>query len=142
MGAHEHVPNTKNKAIRTTAKGVGGAAIGDIIAQVIAAIQPVIVKSITIGVTSVVEAATEQIMANVRREMDVIEDVGKKLRSLQVETQKLTFKIDCLEQYSRRENVRIYGLAQTQGENTNGILIDMATFGGQCLLSAGRRTTG
>ena len=112
--------------------------IGDIIALVIAAIQPVIVKSINVAVTSAVEAATEQIMANVRREMSVIEDVGKKRSSLQVETQKLTFEIDCLEQYSRRENVRIYGLAQTQGENTNGILIDMATFGGQCLLSAGK----
>ena len=51
MSAPEHVPNTKNKAKRATAKGncVDDAAIGDIIAQVIAAIQPLIVKSITVA---------------------------------------------------------------------------------------------
>ena len=78
----------KNKAKRATSKGncADGAVLGDIIAQVIAAIQPVIVKSITVAVTSVVEAEIEHIMANVRREMGVIEDVGKKLCSLQVET--------------------------------------------------------
>ena len=86
VDAHEHVTNTKNKAKRATANCVHGAAIGDSIALVIAAIQPVIVKSITVAVTSAVEAATEQIMANVRREMSVIEDVGKKRSSLQVET--------------------------------------------------------
>ena len=86
VDAHEHVTNTKNKAKRVTANCVHVAAIGDIIALVIAAIQPVIVKSITVAVTSAVEAATEQIMANVRREMSVIEDVGKKRSSLQVET--------------------------------------------------------
>ena len=130
VGAHEHLPNanTKNKPKRAAAKAnfVDGASIGDIIAQVISAIQPVIVKSITVAVTSAVEAATEQIMAHVRREMGVIEDVGKKLCSLQVENQKLTFEIDRLEQYSRRENVRIFGLAETQGENTNTVFIDMA----------------
>ena len=78
------------------------------------------------AVTTAVEAATAQIMANVRREIGVIEDVGKKLCSLQVENQKLTFEIDRLEQYSRRENVRIYGLAETQGECTNTVVIDMA----------------
>ena len=131
VGAHEHLPkaNTKNKAKRAAAKAnfVDGASIGDIIAQVISAIQPVIVKLITVAVTSAVEAAaTEQIMPNVRREMGVIEDVGKKLCSLQVENQKLTFEIDCLEQYSRRENVLIFGLEETQGENTNTVFIDMA----------------
>ena len=86
VDAHEHVTNTKNKAKRATANCVHVAAIGDIIALVIAAIQPVIVKSITVAVTSAVEAAIEQIMANVRREMSVIEEVGKKRSSLQVET--------------------------------------------------------
>ena len=51
VSAPEHVPNTKNKAKRATAKGncVDDAAIGDIIAKVIAAIQPLIVKSITVA---------------------------------------------------------------------------------------------
>ena len=125
MGATEQ-PKTKVKRATKVNNCVDGAAIGDIIAQVIATIQPVFVKSITVAVTTAVEAATEQIMANVRREMGVIEDVGKKLCSLQVENQKLTFEIDRLEQYSRRENVRIYGLAETQGECTNTVVIDMA----------------
>ena len=42
----------------------------DIIAHVIAVIQPVIVKSITVAVTSAVETATLHIMANVTREME------------------------------------------------------------------------
>ena len=46
------------------------------------------VKSITVAVTTAMEAATAQIMANVRREMGVIEDIGKKLCLLQVENQK------------------------------------------------------
>ena len=131
MGATEQ-PKTKAKRATKDSKVnncVDGAAIGDIIAQVIAAIQPVFVKSITVAVTTAVKAATAQIMANVRREMGVIEDVGKKLCSLQVENQKLTFEVDRLEQYSRRENVprvRIYGLAETQGESTNTVFIDMA----------------
>ena len=70
VSGHEHVPNTKAKAKRATKVNncVDGAAIGDIIAQVIAAIQPVIVKSITVAVISAMEATTEQIMANVRWE--------------------------------------------------------------------------
>ena len=105
MGASEK-PKTKAKRATKDSKVnncVDGAAIGDIIAQVIAAIQPVFIKSITVAGTTAVEAATAQIMANVRREMGAIEDVGKKLCSLQVENQKLTFEIDRLEQYSRRE---------------------------------------
>ena len=102
VSGHEHVPNTKTKAKRATKVNncVDGAEMGDIIAQVIAAIQPVIVKSITVAVISAMEATTEQIMANVRREMGVIEDVRKTLCSLQVANQKLTFEIDILEQYS------------------------------------------
>ena len=117
---------------------VDGAAMGDIIAQVIAAIQPVIVKSITVAVISAMEATTEQIMANVRLEMGVIEDVRKTLCSLQVANQKVTFEIDSLEQYSRWENVglRIYGLAETQGENTNAVFIDMARDIGVTIIPA------
>ena len=85
-----------------------------------------VIVSITVAVTSAEEAATELIMANVRREMGVIEDVGNILCSIRVENQKLTFEIDRLEQYSRRENVRIYGLRETQGENTSLVFIDMA----------------
>jgi len=46
--------------------------------------------------------------------------------NLKQETQKHRFEIDRLEQYSRRDSLRIIGMEESNGERTNDIVISLA----------------
>ena len=41
-------------------------------------------------------------------------------------TQKTRFDLDRLEQYGRRESIRIHGVEEKSGENTNEIVVELA----------------
>ncbi|XP_072177047.1 uncharacterized protein [Diadema setosum] len=47
---------------------------------------------------------------------------GRMKRSVQIGH----FEVERLEQYTRKENVKIYGLKEEQGENTTGVVLDLA----------------
>ena len=88
--------------------------IGRIIAQVITAIEPLLVKA----VVNATETAVALICESTAKQTEV--------NKLKNEVQLLKFELDRQNQYSRRESVRISGIPETEGENTNDIVKKLA----------------
>ena len=53
-------------------------------------------------------------------------EVGNPLGKVKQRVQLQRFDLDSLEQYSRRESVRIYGIPESKGKDTNRLVIDLA----------------
>ena len=85
------------------------AMIGEIVAQVMLGVQPLI----TSVVTSAVTASTRAILADVAESHTQLRN---EVASLQKEVRLHRFQLDRLKQYGRRDSVRIHGLAETAGE--------------------------
>ena len=110
---------------------VGGvdATVGDITAQVILAIQPIFIKTVTSAVTAAVSAAFRHLKDEIQGIEIVKEElkaVKEELRAAKTNMQINRFEIDRLEQYSRRDSVRVCGIAETDNENTNDIVVRVA----------------
>ena len=113
----------------------GGAMIGDMFTNVVEAIQPMLVKSVTVAVSAAVSMAFKQM----RRKFEAVDEmkkeavkVNEELTRLRARVQTQYFAQDRLEQYSRKESVRIYGIPEsTEGEatreHTNEIVLKIAT---------------
>ena len=83
------------------------------------AIQPVLIKVVTPAVTT----ATRQLMT------DMATKTAKRkaeLDGLKKEVKLHTFELDRLEQYSRRESIRICGIDETAGEDTDELARELA----------------
>ncbi|KAI0213551.1 hypothetical protein LSAT2_001395 [Lamellibrachia satsuma] len=103
----------KQKPSETDTTTIEAAAIGDIVSQVVAVIQPIIIKSVTAVVTSALSTSTKLIVDKIKEEL---------------QTCLQTVKEDALEQYSLRDNIKIIGFPETaQGrtEDTSRMVIDM-----------------
>ena len=87
--------------------------VGRIIAQVITANEPLLMKA----VVSATETAVAQMCESYATQAEV-----NKLRS---EVQVLKFDLDRQNQYSRRESIRISDISET-GENTNALVTKLA----------------
>ena len=118
----------------TTPTGAGdGAMIGDIIVQVIAAIQPILIKSVTTAVTVAVATAFKQMreeLQEVETMKGEVERVRENMARLQAKLQTQHFDLDRQEQYSRKDSVRIYGIPEPANddtrEDTNDIVVKLA----------------
>ena len=104
------------KPVQTRSTGSNGkmdaSTIGEIIRQVVAAIQPMIASV----VTAAVSASTKQIVAEVKATADSqTTEVRNSLGKVKQQVQLQRFDLDRLEQYSRRESVRIYGIPESEG---------------------------
>ena len=112
-------PKTNGKTRATTGNKIDGATIGDIVSQVVLAIQPVLIKAVTSAVTT----ATRQLMTDM-----ATKTAGRKaeLYWLKKEVQLHTFELNRLEQYSRRESIRICGIDETAGEDTDDVVRELA----------------
>ena len=93
--------------------------IGDVITQVIAAIQPMVIKSVTTAVTAAVATAFKQM----REELQAVETmkgevkrVNENMARLEAKLQTQHFELDRQEQYSRKDSVRIYGIQDSEDE--------------------------
>ena len=115
----------------TTPTGQDGAMIGDIITQVIAAIQPMVIKSVTTAVTAAVATAFKQM----REEFQAVETMKGEVKRVNENMARLAaklhtqhFELDRQEQYSRKDSVRIYGIPdpEDERENTNDIVVKLA----------------
>ena len=98
---------------KNDATGQDGAMIGDIITQVIAAIQPMVINSVTTAVTAAVATAFKQM----REEFQAVETmkgevkrVNENMARLAAKLQTQHFELDREEQYSRKDSVIIYGI--------------------------------
>lgn len=92
-------PKTRNKKSATNVD------VGDIITKVMVAIQPMMVAM----VTAAVKASNEGMMAELKKISCPASTAST------VQTNK--FEIDRLEQYSRKDNVKVVGIPETEGEN-------------------------
>ena len=129
-------PNNTGKSKRGKAGqnvSDGGAMIGDIITTVVEAIQPMLVKSVTVAVSAAAAMAFKQM----RREFEAVEEMKKEAVKVNDEVARLRARVqtqhfaqDRLEQYSCKESVRIYGIPESEGdarEDTNEIVLKIAT---------------
>ena len=104
-----------------------GAITGDLVATMVAALQPVLVKSVTSAVTSAVAVVSCQIMTELRHDMEEVKEMREEVESLQVRVHTQSFELDRLQQYSRQDNVRVYGIEDTAEESTNSIVVKLAS---------------
>ena len=112
-------PKTNGKTRATTGNKIDGATIGDIVSQVVLAIQPLLIKVVTSAVTT----ATRQLMTDMATKTA---DRKAELDGLKKEVQLHTFELNRLEQYSRRESIRICGIDETAGEDTDDVVRELA----------------
>ena len=106
-----HVQDTVDDLIKNLRNGDGKSDIGRIIAQVIAisALQPVITEAVTIVAKSICGEHEKRL----KTEND----------KLKRQIQMLSLKNDDLEQYSRKENVRIHGFPETDDNEDKVTLV-------------------
>ena len=102
--AYESPPTSTTKA---HVKGRNRETIGAIVAEVIHALQPLLVKTVTTAVSSAVKTTSTQILQSLK------DDKRNDVSMLKCETQKQKFELDRLEQYSRKDSIRISGSMKT-----------------------------
>ena len=93
-------PKTNGKTRATTGSKVDGVTIGDIVSQVVLAIQPLLIKVVTSAVTT----ATRQLMNDMATKTA---ERKAELDGLKKEIQLQKYELDRLEQYSHCESIRI-----------------------------------
>ena len=99
--------NTKSAKAENTTASHEGAITGELVTLVITAIQPVLVKAMTAAVTTAVATASKQIILELRHDLQTVECVRKETETLRTQVQSQNFELDRLQQYSRRDNIRV-----------------------------------
>ena len=90
--------------------------VGEIVAQVVGVIQPMIMDCFKTRMLSVKEDIEK--MKN--------DLASKEVERLQRENMKQKFEIDKLEQYTRKDNIKIFGITEVVNEDTNEIVVNVA----------------
>ena len=80
-------------------------------------------KSVTAAVTTAVACASKQIMFDLRQDLGAPHGMEADMRALRAQGQTQKFESDRLQQYSRRENIRVFGIAE---KKTNNIIVKVA----------------
>ena len=84
------------------------------------------VKSVTAAFTAAVAVASKQIMIDLRHDLEEVQHTREEVESLRARVQTQSFELDRLQQYSRRDNIRVYGIDETADECTNTIIVKLA----------------
>ena len=113
-GLSELLTNLGSGSVKLT--GDKATDIGGIIAQVIGALEPILIKAVTI--------MSEAYCSELARKTTEATEALK--RHVQV----LRFRNDELEQYTRRENVKIHGFPETDNEDTIQQVVQLAQKAG------------
>ena len=99
-------PKRKQKPSETDVN-LDAVGIGDIVAQIVVAIQPMIVKYVTEAINDAQATTTKVIISELKEELQSgIKTVNDDMCKVKQEIQKQKWKLDALEQYSRRESAR------------------------------------
>ena len=85
---------------------------------------PLFERTIKAAVATAIEAMLPQLEASIAAEN---ERLSKEVGHLRSALQSQAFELDRLAQYSRRENVRLHGIPETADENTNDVVIALAS---------------
>ena len=101
-----------------------GAFIGEIVTKVLAAIQPIIIQSVTQAVAAAMKVAMEQFQPN-RSTASPASCSSPGILHPEVQTNR--FEVDRLEQYSRRDSFKVFGVPESgPQEDTSQMLVDLA----------------
>lgn len=91
---------------------------GDVIAQLVA--------KISVELKSVVEEAVRAAISTVNREVEGLRsEVAKLTQTVLLLDQKLATRTDELEQYQRRNNIRVFGIDEKKGEDTDKLIVEL-----------------
>ena len=107
---HDH--NTRN-----TNGESGGKMESTIVSEILGQLIPVLTNAISTAVA----ASTRELLTRIAKSAQT-----GKVQHLQREVQLHKFELDKLEQYSRKENIKVFGLPETEGENTNEKVVNLA----------------
>ena len=109
--------DTSSKKAEKPKDSAEAAMISAIVAQVLATIQPIIVQSVTAAVAAAMKELMKELQKPLEnlRQMESVPNQGTALEG-----------IDRLEQYGRRDNIRIYGLEETRNEDTTEKVVKLA----------------
>ena len=90
--------------------------VGEIVAQVVGVIQPMIMECF------------KTMMLSVKEDIEKMKNdlASKEVERLQRENMKQKFEIDKLEQYTRKDNIKIFGINEVVNEDTNEIVVNVA----------------
>ena len=102
---------------RANGKGAANPDAGELIAKVLCALQPVLISVIC----AAVKASNEALLQEVQKKQQAAAPPTH-ANHLHMQNQ---FHIDKLEQYSRRENMRVVGVPATAGEDTDQIVMKL-----------------
>ena len=123
-GAAASTPERAVTADASHNSTTGGVAVHDIVKAVMAEMAPLFERTIKAAVATAIEAMLPQLEASIAAEN---ERLSKELGHLRSALQSQAFELDRLAQYSRRENVRLHGIPETADENTNDVVIALAS---------------
>ena len=90
--------------------------VGEIVAQVVGVIQPMIMDCF------------KTMMLSVKEDIEKMKNdlASKEVERLQRENMKQKLEIDKLEQYTRKDNIKIFGINEVVNEDTNEIVVNVA----------------
>ena len=123
-GAAASTPERAVTADASHNSTTGGVAVHDIVKAVMAEMAPLFERTIKAAVATAIEAMLPQLEASIAAEN---ERLSKEVGHLRSALQSQAFELDRLAQYSRRENVRLHGIPETADENTNDVVIALAS---------------
>lgn len=93
------------------------AKISMIVAKVMAAIQPILVQTVSAAVAAAMKSLMDELKKPLQS-LHQLETDGQQAKALE--------EVDRLEQYGRRDNIRIFGLEETRGEDTTNKVVELA----------------
>ena len=89
----------------------------ELVMDIVGQLVPILVNAIGAAIAT----STKEVIKGLTQVVGV-----NQVNKLKKEVQSNQFEIDRLEQYSRKENIKIYGIAEQERENTNDIVINLA----------------
>ena len=115
---------TSERAVTADASHISTTGVADIVKAVMSEMEPLFEKTIKAAVATTIEAMLPQLEASIAAENDrLTKEVGHLRSALQSQA----FELDRLAQYSQGENVRLHGVPETADENTNDVVIAIAS---------------
>ena len=105
-----------------TKKGGAGEDIRVIVQEVLASLQPVLASVVSTAVAT----ATREIIVQLKGELASLAEQKVELNRAKAQIQSQRCELERLEQYTRRDNVRIFGMEEVEGENTSQVVVQLA----------------
>ena len=86
-----------------------------------------VVRGLLPQVLQIASTVADEVINNVKPSLEHIDNridawVGK----IKNETQKQEWKLDAIEQYTRRDSIKIFGVEEKEGEDTNELVVNVA----------------